>query len=100
MIDRARNAIIYRIMGVRRAWQSAFLHDDGTLNDNGKRAMGDLARFCYVNRSCIKMSPKSGMIDDRASLIAEARREVFLRIQQALNLDEKELQRLINQPEE
>lgn len=100
MIDRARNAIIFRVMGVRRAWQQAFLNDDGTLNDNGKKAIGDLARFCYANRSCIKMSPKSGMIDDRASLVAEARREVFLRVTQAMNLDDLELQRLINQPEE
>lgn len=100
MIDRARNAIIYRVMGVRRAWQAAFLNDDGTLNDNGKKAIGDLARFCYANRSCIKMSPKSGTIDPIATAVAEARREVFLRITQAMNLDERELQRLINQPEE
>jgi hypothetical protein len=100
MMDAARNAIIYRLMGVRRAWQQAFLSDDGTLNDNGKRAMKDLAHFCYANRSCIKMSPKSGTIDPIATAIAEARREVFLRITQAMNLEEKELQRLINQQEE
>lgn len=100
MIDRARNAIIFRIMGVRRAWQQAFLNDDGTLNDNGRRALKDLSHFCYANRSCIKMSPKSGTIDPIATAVAEARREVFLRITQAMNLDEKELQRLINQPEE
>lgn len=100
MIDRARNAIIYRVMGVRRAWQSAFLNDDGTLNDNGKKAIGDLARFCYYNRSSIKMSPKAGMIDPLATVAAEARREVFLRVKQAMNLDDLEIQRLINQPEE
>lgn len=100
MIDQARNAIIFRVMGVRRAWQAAFLNNDGTLNENGKRAMKDLAHFCYANRSCIKMSPKAGTIDPIATAVAEARREVFLRITQAMNLDDQELQRLINQPEE
>lgn len=100
MIDRARNAILYRIMGVRRAWQAAFMNDDGTLNDNGKKAIGDLARFCYANRSSIKMSPKAGTIDPLASIAAAARFEVFLRITQAMNLNDLELQRLINQPEE
>jgi hypothetical protein len=100
MIDRTKNAIIYRVMGVRRAWQQAFLNDDGTLNDNGKRALKDLSRFCYAGRSCIKMSPKSGTIDPIATAVAEARREVWLRIMEALNPDDTEIQRLINQPEE
>lgn len=100
MIDRAKNAIIYRIMGVRRAWQQAFLNNDGTLNENGKRALKDLAHFCYADRTCIKMSPKSGTIDPIATAVAEARREVWLRITQAMNIDDKEIQRLINQPEE
>ncbi len=95
-----QHKILMRINGVRRAWQHAFLNESGSLNENGVRALGDLANFCYANRSCIKMSPKSGMIDPMASIVAEARREVWLRIMQALDIDDQEIQRLINQTRE
>jgi hypothetical protein len=44
----------------------------------------DLARFCYANRSCFAA-------DERVHSAREGRREVWLRIQQHLNLTEADL---------
>lgn len=55
----------------------------------GQQVMIDLARFCRANETCF--SP-----DARIHAVAEGRREVWLRIQQHLNLSPNALFELYN----
>jgi hypothetical protein len=50
----------------------------------GQDVMIDLARFCRANETCFHE-------DARMHAVLEGRREVFLRIQQHLNLTEQQL---------
>lgn len=56
---------------------------DGPL---GAKVLADLAQFCRAEQSCFH-------IDPRAHALMEGRREVWLRIQEHLNLDADELLR-------
>lgn len=49
-----------------------------------RAVLKDLARFCYANKTAFHADP-------RAHAVAEGRREVWLRIQQHLNLSSDEL---------
>lgn len=53
-------------------------------NQFTKVVLNDLAKFCRANKSTFHT-------DDRMHAVLEGRREVFLRIQQHLNLSEDEL---------
>lgn len=55
-----------------------------------KAVLADLAAFCRASESCL-VRGIGGAIDRDASLILEARREVFLRIQQFTKLTEDEI---------
>lgn len=57
----------------RRAYQSI-----------GQDALIDLARFCRANQTCFRAS-------ERETIMLEGRREVWLRIQQHLNLSSEQL---------
>jgi hypothetical protein len=50
--------------------------------------LDDLARFCRANETCVVPG------DRDLSLVAEGRREVWLRIQQHLHLSEEQLMQL------
>jgi hypothetical protein len=50
----------------------------------GQDVLRDLAKFCRADRSCFDADP-------RLHAVAEGRREVWLRIQQHLNLSSEEL---------
>ena len=50
----------------------------------GERVLSDLAKFCRANKSTFHT-------DQRIEGVLQGRREVFLRIQQHLNLTEDEL---------
>lgn len=56
-------------------------------NRHGKMVLADLARFCRAHESCFHPDP-------RLHAVAEGRREVWLRIQQHLRLDEDQLAEL------
>lgn len=58
-----------------------------------KEVLADLAKFCRANKSTFHT-------DDRVHAVLEGRREVFLRIQQHLNLSEDELWDLIGRGKE
>lgn len=53
-------------------------------NPTGEEVLRDLARFCRANKSTFHSDP-------RAHAVMEGRREVWLRIQQHLNLSDAEL---------
>lgn len=58
----------------------------------GKEVLADLARFCRATRSTFHEN-------DRAHVLAEGRREVWLRISNHLHLTQDELFRLVNEGE-
>lgn len=58
-----------------------------------KQAIADLAAFCRASESCV-IRGIGGAIDRDASLVAEGRREVFLRIQEFSRLTADEILQL------
>ena len=50
----------------------------------------DLAQFCRANETCVILD-KNGRVDEAFTKILEGRREVWLRIQQHLNLSTQQL---------
>lgn len=55
--------------------------------------LDDLREFCRADQSCVIVA-KNGCIDTHATLLAEGRREVFLHIQETLNLTDEALNRM------
>jgi hypothetical protein len=55
--------------------------------EHGKRVLADLGKFCRSDSTCFHEDP-------RIHAALEGRREVFLRIQQHLNLGAEELAKL------
>jgi len=80
-------AVLRRMIDRGRAYKQTFNADDGTLHRPAQIVLADLRRFCYHNRSTIKVS-QAGTVDPLAMAVAEGRREVFMRIVEFLNLDE------------
>lgn len=69
------------LMGVKRAYQLTF-----QLNQPANvMVMEDLARFCRATESCVVPGERD------KTLILEGRREVWLRIQEYLNLTPEQL---------
>ena len=56
----------------------------------GLRVLADLREFCRADTSCVVVS-KDGKIDTHATVLAEGRREVWLRITETLNLSDEAL---------
>ena len=50
----------------------------------------DLAQFCRANETCVVLD-SNGRVDEAFTKIVEGRREVWLRIQQHLNLNTQQL---------
>lgn len=71
----------------RRAYITSFAGPVGAL------VLADLARFCRANESTFHP-------DERPHLLLEGRREVWLRIQQHLNLTDNELAAIYRLPTE
>lgn len=61
--------------------------------DQGMRVLADLREFCRADTSCVVVA-KDGKIDTHATVLAEGRREVFLRIVETLNLTDAQLLKL------
>lgn len=80
-----------RLLGRRQAYRALFCGEDGNLSPYGQRVLEDLARFCRVTRSTAVVSPVSRNIDPYAMAMAEGRREVYLRISEAINMDVSKL---------
>jgi hypothetical protein len=79
LLEQARHYLNQR----RRAYITTFK------NPVGEIVLADLARFCRASQSTFHT-------DERTHALLEGRREVFLRIQQHLNLSEDDLWRLLN----
>lgn len=69
----------------KRAYQFAFP------DPKNSPVLKDLAKFCRADKTCFDEN-------ERRHAVAEGRREVWLRIQQHLNLQPDELYELYNKP--
>jgi hypothetical protein len=59
-------------------------------SEAGIKVLADLREFCRADASCVVVS-KDGKIDTHATVLAEGRREVWLRITETLNLTDEQL---------
>lgn len=84
-----------RVRNRRQAYQLTYLGADGFLTPEARIIFADLKRFCNANKSSIRVSPQTGMIDAIAMGVAEGRREVWNRMMEYLHLDEKQLVNLL-----
>lgn len=83
---------IRRALTLRNSWRAMCLDENGQLTPAARTALADLAVFCYANKSTVKTSPMTGQVDSHATILAEGRREAFLRIKECLKLDDSDLQ--------
>ena len=75
------------LRGRKRAYQLTF----GRENQAAQVVLMDLSQFCRAAESCVMPG------DHDRTLLLEGRREVFIRIQQHLNLSSEELMQLYSQ---
>lgn len=80
-----------RLFQRRAAYRGVFLDADGRMTVYGEQVLKDLAQFCRFSSSTAIVSPVSRSIDPVAMALAEGRREVFLRIIGAMNIDQRKL---------
>lgn len=90
-------AIIARRQG---AYKRLFLAESGQVGADALFVLADLRSFCHHNRSTLKVSPITRTVDPLATMIAEGRREVILRIFGYLELDPRQVREIVEQPEE
>lgn len=62
---------------------------EGRIHPSAEMVLADLKRFCRATSSTMVISPVSKSCDPIAMAMAEGRREVWMRIQAHLHLDEK-----------
>ncbi len=78
----------------RRAYRMLFLDNEGRPTPIAETVLADLRRFCRARTSTVVVSPVSQRIDPLAMAMAEGRREVWNRIQEYLNISDKEITEL------
>lgn len=81
MIDKAMEATFDFLRGRKSAYKFAF----SLSNPAARQVLADLAVFCRANETCVVAG------DHDKSMVLEGRREVWLRIQQHLNLTPEQL---------
>lgn len=85
-----------RLMKRRMSYRRCFLGEDGKPHQDAERVLADLAKFCRALQSTAQVGA-DGKIDPIATHIAEGRREVFLRIQSQLGVDDRNLLNMAQQ---
>ena len=92
--ERAR-LVLFR----RQAYRAVFLHPHSQeLTRSAALVLADLRRVCFADRPTT-VYDREGRVDPVGSAMHEARRLVWLRISQALSLDDEKLHRMIDQVE-
>lgn len=61
---------------------------------DGEVVLADLAKFCHLERSTLKISPLTGMADPLAMAHAEGRRETLLRIMAYVGLTQQDVAKM------
>jgi hypothetical protein len=75
------------------AARACFLDGEGKPTPDGAILLGRLAKFCYAQRSTVKVSLVLQQVDPIATAAAEGRREVWMLLQQYLTLSEADVLR-------
>lgn len=88
--------IYNKLMSRRQSYRACFLGGDGKLSQDGERVMADLMKFCRSTKSTAQLTA-SGTIDPYATHLAEGRREVLIRIQSQLGINDMDLRDLAQQ---
>ena len=83
-----------RIFKRRQCYRRLFLDGDGNVNVSAEIVLADLKRFCRVETSTVVVSPVTKTIDPLAMAMAEGRREVWNRIQQYLQMADRDIAQL------
>lgn len=82
MLDEARRRVRDFLSTRRHAYRRTFKS-----GEDSRRVLQDLAKFCRAHETTVGEN-------DRATLVLEGRREVWLRIQQHLQMTDEELWKL------
>ncbi len=78
-----------------RKWLKAVAYKATFATDDGQRVLRDLMKFCHADRTSVTLGPHG--IDPQATLVAEGRREVWLRIHDFLGLTPDQMRLLAEQ---
>lgn len=83
------NLIRMRAVNLAREYKSLFHGDNGAIRRSGEHVLADLRSFCFAGGKTV--------FDKDPLMMArrEGRREVFMRLQNFLNLDEATVQKLM-----
>jgi hypothetical protein len=92
------NKLWQRLFKRRQNYRRLFLDGDGNVNPSAEIVLADLKRFCRVETSTVVVSPVTKTIDPLAMAMAEGRREVWNRIQAHLNLSDRDITHLQEEP--
>lgn len=80
----------------RRLWLGGEArNDDGTPTVHAGRVLSDLREFCRFREPCYTVD-KTGKYDTHMTAVLQGRREVLLRIQHLLDLDDETLLKMRN----
>ncbi len=94
MLNDAIRQAWFRRRDIARAYKNLFLAPDNkTPAPLADKVLADLKRFCYAGTSCV-IRGENGQIDTHATAVAEGRREVWLRIQEHLCMDDQTIHAL------
>ncbi|PVX84343.1 hypothetical protein [Paraburkholderia unamae] len=83
-----------RFFNRRAQYRACFTDQRGKLTAAGEAVLRDLAEFCRAERSILTLSPISRTVDTHATMVAEGRREVYVRILQILRMTDAQLNSL------
>lgn len=82
------DALLNRLNKRRAAYRALFLQQDDQVKPAARDVLLDLKRFCHAGKPTYKVGG-NGAIDPLASAVAEGRREVWLRIVEHLELEDR-----------
>lgn len=83
-----------RFWNRRKQYRACFTDASGRLTPDGEAVLRDLAVFCRAERSVLTLSPVTRIVDTHATMVAEGRREVYVRILQILRMTDAQLNSL------
>lgn len=85
----------------RRAnYRTCFTDERGKLTAAGEAVLRDLATFCRAEKTTLITSPVSRTVDTHATMLAEGRREVYLRIMHILRMSDEQITSLKDEVDE
>lgn len=91
----ALSQALQRILNRRQAYRRTFAEDA-----DARMVLDDLRAFCGADKPVYRVSPISRTVDPNATLVAAGRLEVWQRISTFLNINDADLVKLQEAPEE